>query len=123
MAPLSAAPGNSPEASALRAKIEQGGATLRATEAKLSNLNRQIDALKVEINSDQASLREMQRKANRKLTTDASLYQSIRQRHGEDVRTYNRLLDESRSSYRDYKALLATIKQQIDRYNVLVRPR
>jgi DNA-binding response OmpR family regulator len=119
--PSASGSADSAEESALRAAIEQNRATLRQMEDKLANLKRRVATLNSQIESDKATLQEIERNHELGNEVDVDLYESTRRRHNSTVDTQNELVEEYNSARREYKSLLSTTNDQIDHYNTLVR--
>jgi hypothetical protein len=90
-------------------------------EDKLANLKRRVATLNSQIESDKATLQEIERNHELGNEVDVDLYESTRRRHNSTVDTQNELVEEYNSARREYKSLLSTTNDQIDHYNTLVR--
>jgi hypothetical protein len=89
----------------------------------MSNWNAQIDNLKLEIETDKASLTQMERDHDLGVQVDSDIYETTRTRHNRAVETYNGLINEYNSTLPTYKRLLNSTNAQIDRYNSQARSR
>jgi DNA-binding response OmpR family regulator len=118
-----AAPASANDTQELRASIEQNQTRLRQMESELSNRNAQIDNLTSEIETDKASLTQMERDHDQGVQVDSDVYETTRTRHNRAVETYNGLVNEYNSTLRAYKRLRNSTNAQIDRYKSQMRSR
>ena len=118
-----AAPDSATDTQDLRTSIEQNQTRLKQMESEMSNWNAQIDKLKLEIETDKASLTQMERDHDLGVQVDSDIYETTRTRHNRAVETYNGLINEYNSTLPAYKRLLNSTNSQIDRYNSQARSR
>jgi DNA-binding response OmpR family regulator len=118
-----AAPDSAAETQDLRISIEQNQTRLKQMESEMSSWNAQIDNLKLEIETDKASLTQMERDHDLGVQVDSDIYETTRTRHNRAVETYNGLINEYNSTLPAYKRLLNSTNAQIDRYNSQARSR
>ena len=120
-APSTAGPTDTATIESLRHTIDGNGVTLRQMKSALSDLDTQMATLNSQIETDEASLKQMTSDHDLGSQVDVNLYEVTRQRHNSAVKAYNSLVSTHNSSLLEYKSLLSQTNREIDSYNALVR--
>ena len=90
-------------------------------ETELQSIDSELNDYQAKIDSEKATLTQMESDSSSGLEVNRDDYEQIRQLHNQNVDRFNEEVERHNELLRAYRALLADTNGKIDRYNSMVK--